>query len=115
MPVPAAYNRPSYTFWCDVLSNLEHDEHFTADSLCSDEATYLSGHVTRHKGRIWRSGWPHAVIEVKSERPKLNVFCAVSVHTSILEFLSCRTRCDSCNLPRRSGGIPLADFGRRVL
>jgi hypothetical protein len=38
-----------YTFYCDVLSNLEDDKHFTSDILCSDEAIYLSGHVIRHK------------------------------------------------------------------
>ena len=49
------------TFYCDVLSNLEGDEYFTADFSCSVEAIYLSGHVIQHKVRIWMSN-PHAVV-----------------------------------------------------
>jgi hypothetical protein len=60
-----------YTFYCDVLSNLEDDEHFTADILCSDEATYLPGHVTEHKVRISMSSGSHVVIESKIHKRKV--------------------------------------------
>lgn len=71
------------TFYCDVLSNLEDGEHFTADISCSDEATYLSEHVIQHKVRIWMSSSPCAVAEGKIQRRKGNVFCAVSIHTEL--------------------------------
>jgi len=71
-----------YTFYCDILSNLE-DERFTADISCSDEATYLSEHVTQHNVRIRMSSSPHAVVEGKIQRHKANVFCAVCMHTEL--------------------------------
>jgi len=72
-----------YTCYCDFLSNLEVDEHFTADISCCDEATYLSGHVIQHNVRIWMSSSPCAVAEGKIQRRKANVVCAISIHTEL--------------------------------
>jgi len=72
-----------YTFYCDVLSNLEVGEHFAAGISCCDEATYLSGHAIQHKVRLLMSSSPCALAEGKIQRRKANVFCTVSIHTQL--------------------------------
>jgi hypothetical protein len=72
-------NRKRYDFAVDILNELDKDEQFLHPVMFSDEATFhVSGHVHRHKVRIWANERPHDFVEHERDSPKVNMWCALT-------------------------------------
>ena len=75
-------NETRRAFCGNLQALMENDDDLLAEIIFSDKATFhLSGKVNRYNVRIWGSENPHTTLEVESDSPKLNVFCAVSKQT----------------------------------